>query len=565
MANRKQIYFVLNHEGKTLKLLSVLENRNQSLTIFPARAENYTEVEQGNNDADEPITNQKYSIHNSDNSEFGNNYIHHTINHPNGKTQESFIVTQALKNNGLHVPLFSARTQDLSNERYIINRKQKHNYVELGEYKPKKSTLYYMLIVSVSEPKINADDFNFKTLKFSRYFITIFWSFGLIPSHSTGNKTHFLTINDKNLQQHLSNGFQSIELTAHYKLHRHLQHVSFVNYIVKTYKTAQNSKLIKSLGFKKDASASIDKGDINNLLFINATNSFLYGQHLEKTNKIEKALEAYNNSLGLFSKLKLSIEVGNVKNSIATILQESGKVEDALKTFEELIELYSKNNLPFELARTYLNKSIVYRDMGKPSNAIESAQKALEISTTNKQITLLPEIQHELGVLFRHIGEIVKAKQALESANSNFKQAENPIGYAFCIANLGHIAHQEAQLQDALDCFTEALEIFKSNNHVRGVANEKANIGNILCSMGDTKKGLQSLTEALELHKKIGYEYAIATDLKLIGINSLDTSIELGIKKLNQSIEILVRIKNDREAEVLSQLVKEIKKTANII
>ena len=127
---------------------------------------------------------------------------------------------------------------------------------------PKQSTVYYMIVATKPKSKFNGkyQDINKINLDFKNYSLILLWSFGMIPSHSTGNKCHFLTLPDYCTQ--LKEGYGEVEVINLYRYIRQRQHISFLEFIKKEVQVSEiDFKLVQSIGFKKEPELNIDDSD----------------------------------------------------------------------------------------------------------------------------------------------------------------------------------------------------------------------------------------------------------------------------------------------------------------
>lgn len=228
--NRTKFGFQIGDNFHTI--LSVHENNSGELIINPSSAENYSEIEFGNPNAEKKIKDQHYTVHNSLQFE-DENVLNHTLKYEDGTKTNTRIYTSAFKRTNLYCPVLQVRGQDFSIDRYKSQKKSKYIYISLGDYNPKLSTLYYM--IAVSNPGLtfndNFPDLNVRTIHFQKYSFHILWSYCLVPSYSTGMKSHFFTVTEFETQ--IKNGFSQEEIVNLHRETRQIQSQSFQSFIQK--------------------------------------------------------------------------------------------------------------------------------------------------------------------------------------------------------------------------------------------------------------------------------------------------------------------------------------------
>jgi len=234
-------------------LLSARENSKEELIVFPAYAADYSEIQQGNPNADRPILNQHYTIHNE--RVPGENILNHTLEYRDGGKTNTRLYSSAFSRTNLLCPIVGVRCQDLSIERYRTQLSESDVIVQLGEYDAKVATLYYLLAVGNAGRTISGSfpDFNVIRYDFTKYTLTLLWSFNSGPSYVNGEKMHFMTRQD--VKTELENGFPDDEIVATYRQLRYMQHISFLEFMQGQYKhkleIVTNMELLKQFGFMK--------------------------------------------------------------------------------------------------------------------------------------------------------------------------------------------------------------------------------------------------------------------------------------------------------------------------
>jgi tetratricopeptide (TPR) repeat protein len=540
-------------------ILSVHENKIGELIINPSFAEKYSEIEFGNPNAEKEIIAQHYTVHNSPQFE-DENVLNHTLEYIDRSKTNTRIYTRAFKRTNLSCPVLQVRGQDFSIDRYKTQKKATYHYIALGDYNPKVATLYYMIVVSNSGLtfKDNFPDLHVRTVHFQKYSFSILWSYGLIPSHPTGNKSHFLT--QKEFETQIKEGFSLEEIITVYRLTREIQHQSFLSFLQKEFpEQADGFKILKGVAFKKSPELSLDDRDKTSIALNHGYESFVLGRKAQDDGLTEDALKLFEASADIFKAQGEVIAYADILNSKGGIFQFTGHPAKSIACYQESLGIYRKHDLVLHIARTQLNLSIVHRDTGDFTSAIELALEALRISSSQGFTSLEADANRELGVLHKNLHELKKAFDFLNAALAKYKEDHNPMGEAFCLGNMGLIRAAEGKFHDSLNLHDQALGLFTSLNHKWGIANEVANVGNMNCVLGNFNLGLTQLNSALEGHTSTGYQYGIATDLKLIGGHFANKGQLNEAKQfLEKSRDILLRIGNHHEAAHVSDILSQI-------
>lgn len=209
----KEIVLCFNLKNQGLrKVLSIKERNNNDLVIMPKYAEHYREANTipHNNIK---IKHQKYSVHCSPNSK-DFNVCMHNLELSDGQIVRNPHYTKTIKSNsGKLAALYFCRSPDLSIDRYILSAKdQKLSYC-LDEYDHKANTLFYGIFICSNERKsflsFQTGEQNYKTFNFKNFTVIIVWAYQYLPSHSTGTKIHYFSVDDDKLNQDIGSNFFS--------------------------------------------------------------------------------------------------------------------------------------------------------------------------------------------------------------------------------------------------------------------------------------------------------------------------------------------------------------------
>lgn len=551
-------------EDKCYSICSFKENKKGELLILPRFAENYSEKEFGNLTNDKEIIDQHYTIHHNREGNEEGNVLNHTLCLRKEEKKNTRIYTRAFNNN-LFCPIITIRGQNYATERYECTRNEIDKYIDIGTYLPNESTIYFMIIGSSAGNKLNGDynDLNYINLNFENFSIIILWCFGIIPSHSTGNKFHKLT--QPEFKSQLEEGFEESEIINLFRLDRQLQHSSFLSFLQKEYHFNDiDFVLFNSLGFRKLPDKNISQLDKDKIDINLGYYSLSIGNEEYRNGKHDKALTNFSESKKVFNKHKNQVALASVLDSEARLYHTIGKSQMSINVYNQELSIYKQISSSYNIANTHLNISMVYRDLFQNAKAKENIQKAIEISDENNFYSLLAISYRELGILYKNEGNIKQAEENLYKALASFDKEKNEEGTAFCLGNLGLINLQKGDFKESLKLHSKSLEIFKNLEHQWGIANETANIGNVNCILGNNK-GFEQLKLALKMHKENGFQFGIATDLKLIGVHhAFKINRFEGMAYLKKSRDLFFKIGNKQEANGVIVLIEKIKAANNI-
>lgn len=563
MSNKSNLRLVFKVGKETYKLLSVTERKCDDLIVAPNKSEFYRDFnKEVIIEENLKIKNQKYSVHCSPNSKTGINAIVHRLEYGNKKINTN-LYTKALKKNNLFIPLYSARSPNLLNKEYKTDLKR-NKIINLGTYDPNISVLYYQIIISNTERDFNISseiDFNFKSIKFRKFTLTIIWSFGILPSDGTGAKIHFTTLPDETIKNQCNEGFTSEQITHTYREYRQLLHNEFINLIIKRDPSlSKDPMLINNYGFKKKSERGLSKEFKTKLELEKAYKLKILGDKQNSLGKTEVAINYYSSSELIFKKLKMNYAYASIINAKSIVYQKSGKPSISLKLYKKTLNIYKNLNDKYNESNALLNIGMSIRDQGNHLESISYYKESLTISKKMKYDTLLANGNKEIGIAYIYLDNLDKAIEFLNIALELYVSEKNLDNIAFVFGNLGIIKARKGDIKKSYENHNKALNLFKKTNNILGIANETANIGNILRIQKEWEKSEKMLIEALNLHKIIDFQYGIATDYKLIGVLYLNkNNFEKGKYYINLSLDILIKTGNILEIKAMKDLIEKIK------
>jgi hypothetical protein len=183
--------FAVRIGGKSRILFSILEKPNGEL-IVPSKT-----AEKADNSDGPRLLEQRYSIHPSPkSSEF--TMVKQTLNTVDGKTEDSVVLTDAVKLKTGFSIIFVRRVQSLSSDRYVIEatKKQDERTVVLADFDESLNSFFFGVFLGhpdtpfdiPSDDRVVVNHFYFKKFK-----IILLATVMQIPSHYTTDYSHAVT------------------------------------------------------------------------------------------------------------------------------------------------------------------------------------------------------------------------------------------------------------------------------------------------------------------------------------------------------------------------------------
>ncbi|MBJ93368.1 MAG: hypothetical protein CMP23_02720 [Rickettsiales bacterium] len=210
------------------------------------------------------------------------------------------------------------------------------------------------------------------------------------------------------------------------------------------------------------------------------------------------------------------------------LLDQAGRMADRLRDDDLLAEVDE------ERARWAM-------DRGEHDEALESLRAALGRVRSVGQEARESSIYDLMGGCYMTMGEFQKAREHMEVGFDLAERSEDRILQGRLLNNLGVNFTHMGQLEEALDCYSRALEIRKGIDYRRGIATNLHNMGDLHFRMGDYQQAEFCFRESLESARAqrwsvgeamnrvyLGYFQALGMD-SAAGEAELDGAIDLAL------------------------------------
>ncbi len=149
--------------------------------------------------------------------------------------------------------------------------------------------------------------------------------------------------------------------------------------------------------------------------------------------------------------------------------------------------------------------------------ALQALEKAQEIAHKANDIIGEANALNEMGLAYDITGKPQKALELYPQALPLFRHAGNKSGEAGALANIAIIYKASGKPQKALELYQQALPLFKQIGSKKGEATVLNNIGNIYEGIDQPQQALEFFDRALSLRRQIGDRNGEASTLGNLG------------------------------------------------
>lgn len=115
-----------------------------------------------------------------------------------------------------------------------------------------------------------------------------------------------------------------------------------------------------------------------------------------------------------------------------------------------------------------------------------------------------PDDLKEEGLKLFQRGELDNAVSTFETAVSAYAAAQNPVGQAEMLNNIGVIQRMRGNHEESLEAFTTANQLCQQANDVNRRAQVLGNMGDLYAGMGDKETAARYYSDSAELFAQCG-------------------------------------------------------------
>jgi len=183
---------------------------------------------------------------------------------------------------------------------------------------------------------------------------------------------------------------------------------------------------------------------------------------------------------------------GLIEFVAARLLFQSNQLRLSLKLFLRLENLFKSIKDHQNYARTLLNIAVIYENLGEISKAIEYQETANSIFSSKNDLVPYIDSLVNLGVLYMRCRKYAEAEKLLKKAEGLSKKDGITYQNARALSNLGGLYWTTGKLDEAVKCTKRSYKLYKKVGDLSGCAVSLSTMGKIAY----TQKNDASLAEA---------------------------------------------------------------------
>lgn len=175
-----------------------------------------------------------------------------------------------------------------------------------------------------------------------------------------------------------------------------------------------------------------------------------------------------------------------------------------LELYELLFPLDKWHPEPSQEARIYHHLGVIYRMLGRMERAREYLEKALHIYEEQSDILGEGMTLNDLGRVYAELGRMERARGDYEQALHKYREQGDLVGEGCTLNNLGWVYITLGQDEQAQDYYERALSIFTEVGDRKGEAEALNNLGRVYEDLGNMEQAQDYYERALSIFRDVG-------------------------------------------------------------
>ncbi len=189
---------------------------------------------------------------------------------------------------------------------------------------------------------------------------------------------------------------------------------------------------------------------------------------------------------------------------------------------------------------------ILYRSLGDVVKAEKMFQRALaQITDEPELLSIKASVLHEQGFLYARKGRFEEANTLYQQSLEIEERIGDMHGKAATLHQMANIYFDQGQIEKAIVLYQQSIEIEEHIGDAQGKATTLHNLAVIYADQGQVEKAIALYQQSLGLHESIGDMHGKAATLhQMANIYAKQGQIEESIALCQQSLELNIQIGN---------------------
>ncbi|MFQ6032288.1 MAG: sigma 54-interacting transcriptional regulator, partial [Candidatus Zixiibacteriota bacterium] len=207
----------------------------------------------------------------------------------------------------------------------------------------------------------------------------------------------------------------------------------------------------------------------------------------------------------------------NTKLAEVESLLQGGNFKQALAEIRDLENRKVMDDFSVEAGELSYFGALALDKLGRLEEAISKAQKAFEILRNTKENKRVAQVQHIMGIIYAHLGDLKNAELHFTDTASTYRRIDDRKGIIDTYNELARICFLKSDYNRAIDYINDALDYCERIKDGRMKARLTGNLGTIYMIKDEWQQAQKSLLDSLELNSKHRDEINICRSLLSLG------------------------------------------------
>jgi predicted ATPase/DNA-binding SARP family transcriptional activator len=304
------------------------------------------------------------------------------------------------------------------------------------------------------------------------------------------------------------------ELSAHYKMQDQSWNLAFVLSLLGSVQVLYYLKYAKYLPLLRGAEETLnealelfsmlgDKHESGSVLW-------MLGQMYNAEGKYDDAIDKLQTALTFQDEVGEFVLYGEIMEELARCHTKLGDHQSALRCYQQTsLKLRSEGQF-LAVANSLHDESIHSARYGELDHALETRQESIDLYHQAGNDLGIAWGLWEMGELYRIGGHLTQAKDWFNQARLMFKKLEDKSGEIFLTRADGDLAFLSGDFDAAKKYFEQSAEFAREMNHIWALSYALCGLAKAESALADRTNAVQHFTEAIQIARKIDlYELVI--------------------------------------------------------
>ena len=191
----------------------------------------------------------------------------------------------------------------------------------------------------------------------------------------------------------------------------------------------------------------------------------------------------------------------NTKLAAVESLLQGGNFKQALAEIRDLENQKVIDDFSTEAGELSYFGALALDKLGRLNEAMSKAQKAFEILRNTKENKRVGEVQHIMGIIYAHLGDLKNAELQFIDTASTYRRIDDQKGIIETYNELARICFIKSDFNRAIDYINDALNYCERIKDGRMKARLTGNLGTIYMTKDEWQLAKRNLLTSLELNR----------------------------------------------------------------